>query len=226
MQHSRLSLHALAILLSVGLAGCATAPGSAPLERRLSVEVPHRPQLSQERIVHSVKIAQDGSLSMQEESALAAFIAALRPRYGDRVLIEDSMAQGQEARFTNVARTVSRFGLTLQPPSQRIAQPTLVGEVRVIVLRGAVAMPGCPDWSRSVLAVNATNEVSSNYGCASVGNLANMLADPNDLVQGQELAQGDAASNAKPVAAFNTARPTGVSGDLGPFTSTGPVPKM
>jgi pilus assembly protein CpaD len=226
MQHHSLFIITTSALLSLGLAGCTMAPGSAPLERRLSVETPHRPQLSQERIIHRVQMANDGSLGLQEETALTAFMAALRPRYGDRVLIEDSMAQGQDTRFTNVARVISRFGLTLQPPSARITQPTAVGEVRVVVLRSVASQPGCPDWSRGVLAINATNEISSNYGCATVGNLAHMLADPNDLVQGQELAQGDAASNAKSVAGFNSAKQSGITGETEVFTSTGPIPKM
>ena len=46
-------------------------------------------------------------------------------------------------------------------------------------------MPGCPDWSHTAEA-NEKNATNPNYGCATYGNLAAMVANPEDLVQGQQ----------------------------------------
>ncbi len=44
-------------------------------------------------------------------------------------------------------------------------------------------MPDCPNWSAKS-DVNLNNATSSNFGCATNGNLAAMVSNPEDLVKG------------------------------------------
>ena len=59
------------------------------------------------------------------------------------------------------------------------------GRVRVIVTRSTASVPSCPDWSDSYDG-NYANATSRNYGCATNSNIAAMIANPEDLIRGQE----------------------------------------
>ena len=70
-------------------------------------------------------------------------------------------------------------------------------------------MPGCPDWSvRSEL--NGANGAGSNYGCATNGNLAVMIADPQHLIRG-EAGTGETTvmSSTKAIDQYRETKPTG-----------------
>ena len=68
--------------------------------------------------------------------------------------------------------------------------------------------PGCPIWDATE--VGARHTTSPNYGCAVNSNLAAMIADPNDLVLGQEGSlDGDAATASKAIKTYREKAPTG-----------------
>jgi pilus assembly protein CpaD len=53
----------------------------------------------------------------------------------------------------------------------------------------------------------------SNFGCATNSNIAAMIANPNDLVLGQEgTISGDAATASKAIKQYREAQPTGAGG--------------
>ena len=60
-----------------------------------------------------------------------------------------------------------------------------------MVERYVVTPPDCPDWTRQAVE-NHANAMPSNYGCASLTNLALMVADPRDLATGRPLGPADA----------------------------------
>jgi type IV pilus biogenesis protein CpaD/CtpE len=54
-----------------------------------------------------------------------------------------------------------------------------------VVDKGKVEKPVCPDWSSPSWGPNHENYDSSNYGCSTSNNLAEMILDKNDLVVGK-----------------------------------------
>lgn len=57
-----------------------------------------------------------------------------------------------------------------------------------------VAVPKpCPNWE-SHLMDGLENQFTPEFGCADMYNLGKMIANPKDLIHGEELGQADAAS--------------------------------
>ncbi|MEO1488892.1 MAG: CpaD family pilus assembly lipoprotein, partial [Pseudomonadota bacterium] len=108
--------------------------------------------------------------------------------YGDRVSVDDPSANPAVANAVN--DLAGRYGLLISetaPTTQGFLQP---GTARVVITRSKASVPGCPDWSKQS-DLNLLNATSPNYGCSVNGNLAAMIANPEDLLEGQK---GDAGS--------------------------------
>ena len=95
--------------------------------------------------------------------------------------------------------------------------PVTTGEVsagtaRIVITRSTATVPGCPDWSARSDS-NLRNAASSNYGCATNGNLAAMVADPEHLLKGANSAGRTVVmSGNKAIESYREAKPTGESG--------------
>jgi pilus assembly protein CpaD len=90
--------------------------------------------------------------------------------------------------------------------------PVHPGFVRVVVSRRRAVVPNCPNWSRAS-SPDYNNRSMSNFGCAMNTNLAAMVADPEDLIHGQEgSGVGDTATGAKAVQFYRSSPPTGTKG--------------
>lgn len=167
---------ALALSLSLALAAC----GGMPSNR--SVYSTHQPVVERSTVALDVTTTPDG-LPLAEQRRVAAWFEAMGLRYGDRVSVEDPLDR-PETR-TAVADLTGRYGLLLSdavPVSSGDLQP---GQARVVILRSRASVPGCPDWSETSDA-NLENGISAGYGCANNGNLAAMVADPEDLLEGRK----------------------------------------
>ena len=169
---------ALALALGVTLAGC-NAPGALDNRSLYSVK---QPVVSRTSYTLDLATTYDG-LSVPEQQRLSGWFDAMDLRYGDRVSIEDPVASG--ATRDAVARIAARHGLLLAdgaPVTEGYLQP---GTARVVITRSVAAVPGCPDWGKHSDA-NYANATSPGYGCAVNSNLAAMVANPEDLLHGQE----------------------------------------
>jgi hypothetical protein len=71
-----------------------------------------------------------------------------------------------------------RYGMLVG--DDRAGHPGLCqsGTVRIVVTRSKAEVPGCPTGRQKVGQPTCKNATSSNYGCATNGNLAAMVADP------------------------------------------------
>ena len=86
------------------------------------------------------------------------------------------------------------------------------GTVRVVVSRTRASVPGCPNWTVPS-SPNFDNASMSNFGCGVNGNIAAMVANPQDLVHGQEgSGVGDTLTASKAVQSYRAADPTGKKG--------------
>ena len=153
--------------------------------------------------------APDGSLAPGEQARLDAWFGGLNLGYGDHIYVEGAYA---DAARSDVARVVGRYGMLLSqgaPVAQGMVNP---GSVRVLVSRTRASVPNCTNWSDQSKP-NWGNNTMPSYGCGYNGNLAAMIADPNDLVWGREGTGYDNADTAsRAIRSYRNAKPTGEGG--------------
>ena len=187
----------LAIALALPACGMGTySPG---------IETVHQPVVA--RTDYAIDLRTGGSgLDYGEAQRLAGWFKSLEIGYGDRVSV-DSPDYDSAARDT-VAAQAHRYGLLLADSAPVTTGTIPSGHIRVVVSRVTASVPGCPDWSRPSQPEYG-NSTMSNYGCAVNSNLAAMIANPEDLVRGQNANMSDPSTASKAIRAFRTKPPTG-----------------
>jgi pilus assembly protein CpaD len=131
-------------------------------------------------------------------------------RYGDSVYVDGFDAGLARAQ---VAELAGNYGLLVSPGAPITAGEIVLGSVRVVVSRTVASVPGCPDWRRGPSQPNFNNQSMPNFGCSVNSALAAQIANPEDLIHGQEgLGVADARTATKPVNIYRTAPPTGTKG--------------
>ena len=126
-------------------------------------------------------------LDSGEYRRVSEWFEALQLSYGDRISIDYGAANGNNELQQSVARLADTYGLRLAETAPLTAGDVSPGTARIIVTRSKASVPSCPA-NHTETSSNFNAGVSSNYGCASHSNLAAMVADPEDLVRGQETA--------------------------------------
>ena len=155
-------------------------------------------------LVHDVNFdVGEAQLSDAEEHLLDAFLADLNVGPVDDVIIDPGSFRGGivEPRID----AVTDF-LNDRLPGNRIAIRHLGWaesdeDFKVTVGRYMVIPPNCPNYM-SNSTFNPRNLASSNFGCATAVNLALMVADPGDLLQGRAPSPADGATMASAVARY------------------------
>ena len=114
---------------------------------------------------------------------------------------------------SDVGAVAGRYGLMVSDAAPVTPGQIAPGNVRVVVSRTRASVPGCPNWGNGQNYQNWHNETMPGFGCAVNGNLAAMVANPNDLVFGREgSGVGDARTGSKAVDLYRTAPTTGAGG--------------
>lgn len=167
-----------ALVLSLGIA--LTACGGMPANR--SVYSVHQPVVERSTVTLDVNTSSAG-LAPSEQRRIASWFEAMDLRYGDQISVSDPLAR-PETRDA-VAEVAGRYGILLSEASPGADSELQPGQARVNITRSRASVPGCPDWSASSDATLG-NGLSPGYGCASNGNLAAMIANPEDLIKGQK----------------------------------------
>jgi pilus assembly protein CpaD len=203
---------AIALSLSVALAGCG---GMATNRTLYSTK---QPVIDRTNYVLDVQ-SNAGGLAVSEKQRLAAWFDAMGLRYGDRVSLDDPMMSA--ATRADVAAIAGRHGILVSdgaPVTQGYVQP---GQTRVVITRSSASVPGCPDWSAKS-DMNYNNGISPGYGCAVNGNMAAMVANPEDLLHGQEgTGETVVMSSTKAIDTYRKEAPTGAGGLKASGTSSG-----
>jgi len=161
-----------------------------------------------------------GGLAPGETERVAGWLSAMKLRYGDSVSVDDPNPYGSRAK-AQVAAILAARGMRLADGAPITTAPMASGTVRVIVSRASASVPGCPDFTRSGSS-EFEGSSTSNFGCASNANLAAMVADPMDLVRGQE-GNGtfDTQASGRAIDTYRKATPTGGGGTTVKSESTG-----
>lgn len=205
-KHSKLAkAPAIALALSLGMTLSACG-GMATNKSLYSVK---QPVVERTSYTFDVRTSQSG-LTISEQQRLDGWFEAMELGYGDRVSIDDPLAS--EATLDAVSQLAGRRGIMVDagaPVTSGVVQP---GYARVVLTRSTASVPGCPDWSAHS-DMNFNNATSPGYGCATNSNLAAMIANPEDLIQGQK-GTGETVimSSTKAIESYRNQAPTGADG--------------
>lgn len=194
---------ALGLTLSLGLAACGGMPTNASL---YSVKQP-----VVERTNYTFDVATNaGGLSISEQQRLNGWFETMDLRYGDRITLDDPTLNPAVANIVN--DLASRYGLIVKGTAPTTAGALNPGMARVVLTRSTASVPGCPDWS-ATSDMNYNNGLSPNYGCANNSNLAAMVADPEDLLEGRKGSSETLVNTSnKAITTFRETPPTGAGG--------------
>jgi len=112
----------------------------------------------------------------------------------------------------DLAALAGRHGLLVSEGTPVTAGYVTPGQARIVVTRSTASVPGCPDWSANNEA-NVNNATYPGYGCAVNGNLAAMVANPEDLIAGQQgTGETTVTTSTKAIKAYREQAPTGTGG--------------
>jgi pilus assembly protein CpaD len=200
------SKYALLLVAAAAVSGCAFKPGPDPEAGLSPVNVP---VVSRADYVFDAA-APSGTLPSSEAARLDAWFRSLELRYGDSVYVDGGPYA--EAARAQVADIAGNYGLLVTAGAPVTAGAVNPGWVRVVVSRNVASVPNCPNWERKSQP-NYNNKMMPGLGCAVNGNLAAMVANPEDLVHGRE-GSGvlDTATAARAVNVYRTTPPTGTGG--------------
>jgi len=201
---ARMKTIAALLALGTGLAACNGSTAQYRPEANRSLDSVNQPVVQRTEYVLDLD-GQGGGLTAEERQRLDAWFASLAIGYGDRVWVDEPY--GPTRSRDDVARVAAEYGLLLSEGAPVTAGQVQPGSVRVVVGRSTASVPGCPNWQQEGLTDRSAT--SSNYGCAINSNLAAMVADPTDLVLGQEGSGTDARTAAKAIRVYRETAPTG-----------------
>lgn len=154
--------------------------------------------------------APGGMLAPGEADRLDAWFRGLQLGYGDNIYVDGPYAENVRGE---VAQVAGRYGMLVSPGAPVTVGRLPDGGVRVVVSRTRASVPGCPNWSEAA-SPNYQNRMLSNFGCSVNSNLAAMVANPTDLIQGQDsTGVVDPVTSAKAIDVYRT-KPASGSGAL------------
>lgn len=196
-------------LLALSLAGC-TLGNADPITatNNPSLYSVHQPVVERTDYVLDLDASAD-SLSPSEQARLIGWFRGIELRYGDQLYVEEPRDYPASGARGDVARILADYGLALNEGAPVVPGSVAPGTIRVIASRSTASVPGCPNWATTDALANVNT--SSNFGCAINANLAAMVANPNDLVLGQQgsvAGSGTVANRA--VRVYRERQPTGV----------------
>ncbi|HEY8593205.1 MAG TPA: CpaD family pilus assembly lipoprotein [Sphingomicrobium sp.] len=194
-------------LLLIALASTIAACSTADLPDT-GVAAVHVPVVTSADYVFNAA-APDGGLAPGEPDRLNGWFQGLGLGYGDRIYVDGDYANAARAQVAAIAGQYGMMVAEGAPVTAGMVQP---GNVRVVVSRRRAEVPGCPDWSRPSQP-NFENRNISNFGCGVNANLAAMVANPEDLIHGQD-GDGtiDVRTGSRAVQYYRSTPPTGTKG--------------
>jgi pilus assembly protein CpaD len=201
----------LAAVVAIGAAlllpsvASAKKPPSERHDARRGLDSLNQPVV--QRTDYLLDLADNGGLSDSDIGRLDSWFGSLGLGYGDHVFVDRGTSTGRQ----DVANVASAYGMLLSPGAPILEGDVPMGAVRVIVSRTTASVPTCPNFEPDL--DRGPSSTSSNYGCGVNSNLAAMIADPNDLVLGQQgSVLTDAYTSSKAIRSYRQAPTTGTRG--------------
>lgn len=213
MAHSistlRAATAAAALLLG---AGAVQAQPGAKADINRGVDSIHQPVVSRTDYVIDVGTTPAG-LAPGEADRLSGWFDGLNLGYGDTITLDDPSGWRGGAAQDAVGGVVARYGMLVSHEAAPVtAGHPSAGALRIVVSRAIARVEGCPNYSHGN-APEYSGSSQSNYGCATAVNLAAMIANPQDLVEGHAYDRtADAQLSVKAIKTYRDATNTGSSG--------------
>lgn len=195
---------ALAFVLVAGSPAFAKAkPGSR------GVEAPNQPVVQRTDFIFDATPDGYNGVSREERQRMVDWFDAIELGYGDRVSIVDDGMSSRASIAGAVSSLIGQYGLLLADRAPVTVGQAASGAVRIVVSRATATVPGCPGWDHQS-ETDYANRLTSEYGCGVNGNLAAMVADPEDLVHGRGTRTDlRTATSSRAIKALRDATPTG-----------------
>ncbi|HEY5713212.1 MAG TPA: CpaD family pilus assembly lipoprotein [Allosphingosinicella sp.] len=171
--------------LALAAAGCSTQPpGPLTPASNFGMYSLHQPVVEHTNYVFDVSAGPNG-VSPAEQERLAAWFQSINVRYGDHVTIDQPRGYESARARQDVARVAGDFGLLISADGAPVTEGDVpAGVVRVVASRASAHVDNCPQYGDP--GIESPVRTGTNYGCATNSNLAAMVANPDDLVHGQE----------------------------------------
>ncbi|MBV7255245.1 pilus assembly protein CpaD [Pacificimonas sp. WHA3] len=144
----------------------------------------HVPTVTRTIMTHDMPYMQNGAFSAQEVDRLKQWLDSVGVRYGDQLSVDGPTGSGAALREKMVSEVLAQRGLMLVRHAPPTSPALTAGTARFVLVRAVASVPECPDFSRRSNPEYSASKMS-NYSCATISNLAAMVADPNDLVSGK-----------------------------------------
>lgn len=207
LSHIAIGRAALALVLAT-----ASLAGAHAGNVNRSMESVHQPIVERTDYVFDVGTT-PGGLAAGEADRLAGWFEGLALGYGDTVRIDDPAGWRGDSARDAIAGIVAQYGMLVShDPAPVTAGHPGADTVRVVVSRASARVEGCPNWSRGN-GPEYSGSNASNYGCATASNLAAMIANPADLVEGRSSDRSeDAMLSVKAIKTYRDAATTGAGG--------------
>ena len=191
----KISLMMLSVLI---LSGC------QHIENFDTVAVPREPIVTkaESRFVVGFDYA-SSKLNKIERERIENFVMQYEVSRQDDLVVFVAEQGGNVAQKRSEKVAAYLRGLGLKPMMKWGNAKTGLQEVEVSLGRYTVQVPNCPDWSDGITD-KYNNQVHSNFGCAQAANLALMIADPRDLIQGRESSPVDGQYLSNAMQAYHT----------------------
>ena len=213
---SRLPTFAAVVALGLGAAACAPTDEQLSAMNNPSLYSMHQPVVTRTDFALDLQTSGD-SLSSSEEQRLDAWFASIDVTYGDRISIDEARGYESAGVRADVARVAGRYGLLLTDGAPVTNGTVPPGSIRVIASRATASVDDCPQWEENP--IESSSNTSPNFGCATNSNLAAMIANPDDLIVGQDANAADSGATAgRAIRVYRTRQPTGTQ----PLPSTTP----
>ena len=194
----------LALSLALALGAC----GGTNMDNRSLYSV-KQPVVERTNFMLDVATTPDG-LPYSEQQRLANWFESMDLRFGDRISIDD--ASNSLAVRDDVAAIANRYGMLVAEGAPVTVGRSSPGQARVVITRSMASVPGCPDWSHTAEG-NEKNATNPNYGCAVNSNLAAMIANPEDLIHGQQgTGETIVTTSTKAIESYRGQAPSGAGG--------------
>lgn len=204
-------LKTFAAVAALGLGASACAPTNEPLSavNNPSVYSLHQPVVQRTDFVLDLS-SDGGNLSQSERQRLDAWLVSIGAGYGDRLYVDEPAGYANVAVRDDIARVAADYGLALGDGAPVLNGEVPPGSIRVIASRSTASVPDCPNWSEDGSDPATADLTSSNFGCATNSNLAAMIANPDDLVLGQDGSNAGSATTARrAVGTYRSRQPSG-----------------
>lgn len=166
--------------------GCADS-----LANYSGAEPQHRNLVEMVRVPYTIQfMSDDRKITEGEVSKLNNFLATSNVTYGDEFSMDfpldrnGNLSELDKERLSYVSNLLKESGLYLSATLTPFGMEPSTNTGRLIISKYVVTTPDC-GWSQPAYP-NYNNAPTDNFGCSSQTNLGLMVANPRDLITGQE----------------------------------------